>query len=374
MVSSSASYYQIHGWRDLQYDPYEEPKGRAILAVINPKSGSGKAIRAFKSIVEPEWRKQGIPYRILITEGAGHSTELLEEDKNIQRFESIVAIGGDGTLAEIIQGVKNNYITKNAPQKPFLGIIPVGSGNGLFKSLHPKLREKNSVLEVAKIVASSYSRQMDLMEVTQSGVKKYAFLALTLGAIADADVWSERFRCLGDFRFTLGGLWSLWRKKVYEVDLSYSENDSEPLNSPNWSHITGKFSLLMISNTSHCAADVCVAPDAKVDDGYLHIAAVKTVSTFAMFKLLLGLESGSWVQHPSVIKFKARSLKMDIGSKDAVVTLDGERISVDSLECRIQKMLSIYWLHEIIEEPDLQVPMMWFFYFFYLMVLVLIYF
>lgn len=328
--------YKDNGWSDLKFDQDTCPIAHTILAVINPLSGSGKALKLFKTVIEPEWKKQGISYRILITEYANHSTQLLSQDSKIQRFESIVAIGGDGTLAEIIRGIDKNKILNDVRSTIKLGIIPVGSGNGLFKSLKPDVSAKTRVLEAAKMAAITASKTMDLVEITQNKEKRTAFLAITLGLIADIDILSEPLRCLGDFRFTLGAIWSLWKNKVYKVELSYLQNKLEKTDQQAWSKISGNFTLLMISNTSHCSSNAHTAPGAKINDGYLHVTAVKTVSTWTRIKLLLGLESGEWVQHPSVIQFKTRSLRIDSMSDDAILTLDGEKIASQPLECRIQ--------------------------------------
>lgn len=57
------------------------------------------------------------------------------------------------------------------------------------------------------IAAATASKAMDLIEITQEGDKRTAFLAVTLGLIADVDILSEPLRFLGEFRFTLGALW-----------------------------------------------------------------------------------------------------------------------------------------------------------------------
>lgn len=332
--------YRENGWNTLKYNlndgiSYPIEKKQKILAVINPHSGSGKAIKVFKTVVEPEWKKQGIDYQILITEHADHSTELISHDNSIQRFNNIIAIGGDGTLAEIIKGLERNKLI-NQRRSIKLGIIPVGSGNGLFKSLKPELDKNNKLQIAAKIAAFTASKAMDLIKVTQNQEQKTAFLAITLGLIADTDILSEPFRFMGSLRFTLGALWCLWKNKEYHVDLSFLLNENDPSNSQDWSKISGKFSLLMIGNTSHCSADAHTSPGARIDDGYMHVSAVKTASIWTKFKLLLGLESGSWVQHPSVIRFKTKALRIDSISHDAIVTLDGEKIQTFPLECRIQ--------------------------------------
>lgn len=336
--------YKKNGWENYRYTPCSvcaprqfDHKKKSVLAVINPHSGSGKAIKAFKTIVEPEWKRQNVSYQILITEYAGHSTQLLSQDSLIHRYDSIVAVGGDGTLAEINNGLKKNRNAQNNNIK--FGIIPVGSGNGLFKSLRPNIQPKLHIQESAKITSRTCWKAMDLMKIILKKKEQTAFLAITLGMIADIDIQSERLRCLGEFRFTLGAIWNIWKNKAYKVELSYQPTECSPSTSDphTWPKISGNITHLMISNTSHCSSTAHTAPGAEINDGFLHVTVVKTVSAWTRFKLLLNLESGAWVQDPSVIRFKTRELHIDKISNDAILTIDGERVASQPLTCRIQQ-------------------------------------
>lgn len=108
---------------------------KIVLAVVNPHSGAGKAEGTFEKVIEPIWQRLGVPYEVLRTKYAGHCIREIANEKMLSRYKSIIAIGGDGTLAEIIEGLQSNRWIKNAAKILSLGIIPVGSGNGLSKNL-----------------------------------------------------------------------------------------------------------------------------------------------------------------------------------------------------------------------------------------------
>lgn len=320
-----------------------------LLAVINPNSGSGKGVKTFRNVVEPIWRQHGISFEVLTTQYAGHCAQELAKDKNISRFSSIVAIGGDGTLAEIVNGLKENPWIKTAEKIISLGIIPVGSGNGLSKSLHFHANRPFNIQEAAKMTASTATQQLDLIEVTQKEKKQIGFLAVTLGLIADIDILSEPLRFLGDFRYTLGAIMCLWKNRAYRAKLSYlPESKEENSNSNNipepsaplpndFKAISGDFNLIMIGNTSHCSSNAHTAPGAKPDDGYLHVSAVRNASRWSLLKLLLKLDSDSWVQDPAVIRFKTKALRLEGLEKETILTLDGERIPAEPIQCRVHQ-------------------------------------
>lgn len=320
-----------------------------ILAVINPCSGSGKAEQFFESKVKPIWEKRGIKFFPLYTGYAGQCTAMIRDDENILRFKSIVAIGGDGTLAEIINGLIANKWVKNAEKKILLGIIPVGSGNGLAVSLHLHAKRKFSIEEAAKMTAIAKTENLDMIEVTQNGAKRLSFLAVTFGAIADADINSEKFRRFGELRFILGAINTIWHNKAYQAQLCYlpegsvcekkmSESSFQP-HPANLKTIAGHFSLVMIGNTSHCAKDVHTSPGARLDDGYMHVTTVRKITRLSLFLLFLSLKSGKWINGSLIERFRTKYICIEELSHDTILTVDGEKVKdpVPSTVCRIHQ-------------------------------------
>lgn len=309
------------------------PSNLPILAVINPRSGSGKALKIFENIVAPIWQKMGVSYDIMQTAYAGQCTKRLKDDSDITRYRSIIAIGGDGTLAEIVNGLIDHQWMRNAEKIISLGIIPVGSGNGLSKSLHVHANRKFTVQEAAKMTASAATQKLDLFEVTQNGKSRVGFLAVTLGLIADIDIiLSEDLRFLGEFRYIIGAIRSIWHNRSYPATISYL-----PENSENVSKISGTFTLIMIGNTSHCSSNAHTSPGACLDDGYLHVTIIKKISRWPILKLLAKLGSGNWVDKddPSFFQFRTKHLWLDELSANTTLTVDGEQIPPLPIECSV---------------------------------------
>lgn len=96
--------------------------------IINPKSSSGKGIRYWWA-VKKELDHREIPYTATFTRSAGHATEIAEEIcSNNTGIKNIVILGGDGTVNEVINGIKSY-------KDILLGYIPSGSSNDLARSL-----------------------------------------------------------------------------------------------------------------------------------------------------------------------------------------------------------------------------------------------
>jgi diacylglycerol kinase (ATP) len=99
------------------------------LFILNPNSGTsiGKNIDSVAHTIDSAAQTTYNSAHILFTKGRGHATELVRENVDSNHWKAIVAVGGDGTVNEIAQPL----IGHSTP----VGILPVGSGNGLARHL-----------------------------------------------------------------------------------------------------------------------------------------------------------------------------------------------------------------------------------------------
>ena len=96
-----------------------------IIFIINPISGKGKG-RFIESDIVDFFKDKPYRIEIIFAEYAGHAKEIVQ-DKINESPDIIVACGGDGTINEIAQGLIGSHVK--------LGIVPIGSGNGLASNL-----------------------------------------------------------------------------------------------------------------------------------------------------------------------------------------------------------------------------------------------
>lgn len=315
-----------------------------LLAVINPTSGQGKAVNLVK-ILGPFWNSLNIDYEVLITQHQGHCIEHLREHRNITSYAGIVAVGGDGTLLEVIEGLIQNKHVQNAVTKVPIGMVPGGSGNGMHASLFDFVKLPYSVENAARIIAGLETQPLDLIEMTQNNKTRTGTLAATTGFVADSDIKTESMRCLGDFRFTLGAIWSIWQNKAYQAKLSYLPIENEkalrsiPQLNESLSHkfrtLTGKFSLVYFGSPPFCSKKIRILPKAKINDGYLHGMVIREISRQKLIELLLSLELGLNIQDPCVFRFKTKFVRLEVESTDATLTFDGEKLPLEPIQCRI---------------------------------------
>ncbi len=112
-----------------------------MLFIINPIAGT-RSKKDIPSLIEGILGKE-FPFEIKYTERAGHATEIAQQAVE-NGVDKVIAVGGDGTVNEVATGLLNSNTA--------LGIIPMGSGNGLARDLNIPLKLEKAIgfLKTAK--------------------------------------------------------------------------------------------------------------------------------------------------------------------------------------------------------------------------------
>ncbi|MGD9995272.1 MAG: diacylglycerol kinase family protein [Salinivirgaceae bacterium] len=107
---------------------------KRVLFIINPISGTGKQ-EGFPEVLNAAIDRQLYDFDMVFSEYRGHAT-LLSQNA-VADYQMVVAVGGDGTVNEVAKGLINSPC--------IMGIVPVGSGNGLARHLNIPMRVKEAI-------------------------------------------------------------------------------------------------------------------------------------------------------------------------------------------------------------------------------------
>ena len=134
--------------------------------IVNPHAGSGKTMRYWVP-AEARLQELGIPYNTVYTTHKRHAAELSALAARTG-YRKIMAVGGDGSIHEVFEGVLGWCETSGTdPSEFYLAVAPIGSGNDWIKSFGvPK-----DVMKVLEIVARDTFVQEDVVRVTLAGGK-----------------------------------------------------------------------------------------------------------------------------------------------------------------------------------------------------------
>ena len=154
-----------------------------IYFIVNEHSRTGEGTGIWKE-VETELKKRKVEYKAYVTEYPEHAFLLAEEITSLSSEEiKLVVLGGDGTMNEVINGIKNF-------EKVRFGMIPTGSGNDMARGLGITGTPKENLNRILKAVKSGKEADyvMDLGEVRWNGGKRPRLFAISAGLGLDAIV------------------------------------------------------------------------------------------------------------------------------------------------------------------------------------------
>ncbi|XP_035680290.1 sphingosine kinase 1-like [Branchiostoma floridae] len=202
------------------------PVRPALLVLLNPYGGQGKARQYFDDQVMPMMAEADVSISVVTTEYSGHAFDVVQST-DLSAWGGIVVVSGDGVLYEVVNGLMSRPDWEQAIKIP-LGILPAGSGNGLCYSINYALGEPfeedrmvHSTFVLLKATMKGHTRPLDLMSVDTASERRYAFLSFQWGFSADVDIESERYRYLGGSRFLFGSLHNLMKLRLYRGKLSF---------------------------------------------------------------------------------------------------------------------------------------------------------
>ena len=124
--------------------------------IVNPNAGKRAGVAVARQASE-DLKKRGVDVVQQVSESAGHTVTLASEI-DPGSTDGVIAVGGDGTLFEVLNGLYNRSGKIEIP----VGQIPVGTGNSFLKDL-----EINTVEEAIEAIASGSVTQVDLGRLTR---------------------------------------------------------------------------------------------------------------------------------------------------------------------------------------------------------------
>jgi|Deesub1362B_J571_1020462.scaffolds.fasta_scaffold00019_84 diacylglycerol kinase (ATP) len=224
-----------------------------VVCLINPKAANRKWRRRRRL---RRYLQNNLPGEIIDTHQDKQFTiktvAALSREKDV-----IIAAGGDGTIADVIQGIIESQVSP----RPILGIIPLGSGNAFRKSLHiPRL-----IPLAVKVLHHGYFREIDLIQFNGqvagfTSIGATAEVTFRKYANPTPGLWGHIKEALQMPNF------SPWKIKLHLIDGVGPEGKK-------FSELTLEERIFdcVINKTQHFGYSWLVAPLARVDDGYLDI-------------------------------------------------------------------------------------------------------
>jgi YegS/Rv2252/BmrU family lipid kinase len=235
-----------------------------------------------------------------------HATELAREAGE-QGYERVIAMGGDGTVHEIVNGI----MQVPAEKRPILGVVPVGSGNDFAHAIGVPLQSDRALA----CALSSQPVAIDLGLMTdQHGRREYFDNTLGIGFDTVVTIRSHRLPVLRGF---LMYLTAVIQTIVLNHDPALMQME---IDGKHWEQSN---LMLTVCNGPREGGGFIVAPEAKVDDGLLHYAIIRKVSRPMMFRLLPEVMKGTHGKFEPVTLGSCTTMKVT-ADRPMYIHADGE--------------------------------------------------
>jgi diacylglycerol kinase (ATP) len=292
------------------------PKDR-FFAIVNPAAGGGKSAKLAGPALA-RLRAKGLHIDVIASTGPGHAVQLAREAYS-QGYRRFLAVGGDGTAHEILNGV---FARNPSAERIALGFLPLGTGNSFLRDFTKQGAEAS-----LDALLANRTRHVDLVRLTHASGEIYSFNILSVGFTADVGALTNRvFKPLGHLGYLFGVFVGLVQLKRRAFVLR-SDDETE------WDKRRSLF--LTFNNSKYTGGTMLIAPDADPSDGFIEFVRWGPIGRFGLLRMLPRLYSGTHLNHPLASRKSVKHVEFNI-PVPVDVLVDGE---IFSLECKTLDIL-----------------------------------
>jgi diacylglycerol kinase (ATP) len=283
------------------------------FAIVNPAAGGGRCGKLAPAALE-RLRSAGLALEVRETRAAGEAV-VLAKGAYAEGYRNFIAVGGDGTSFEIVNGLFPAAVTDG---RAALGFLPLGTGNSFLRDF----TERGSDYAIEAILTRR-RRPCDVIRLNHAGGSLYYINTLNMGFAADvATLTNRHLKRLGELGYLVGVLVSLarLRRRPFPLRADGEIDDRRCL-------------FLAFSNSKYTGGKMMIAPQASIDSGAIEYVHWGPIGRFGLMRNLGTLFDGSHIRHRLASRRTATRIEFDIETPVDVV-VDGEvlTLEVESLE------------------------------------------
>ncbi len=290
--------------------------GPIYLAIVNPAAGGGKSGRLLDSALS-RLLAAGMEVNVETTSRSGDATRIAGEAyrRGVRHF---IAVGGDGTSYEVVNGL---YPQALSGERPTLGFLPLGTGNSFLRDFSHR-----GVEHAIESLIAQHTRPCDVLRLRHRAGSLHYINLLSMGFSADvATLRARRFSTWGEFGYFTSIFLTLARfnRRPFPVRTANEEKfDDRPC------------LFLTFSNSKFTGGTMMIAPKADVNDGLIEYVRWGPIGRLGLVRNLPGLYDGTHIEHPlaecksvSCVEFKLDN-PVDVMVDGEVLTLHCEQLDV----------------------------------------------
>ena len=281
----------------------------SYLAIVNPAAGGGRNRKLLGPALQ-RLRAGGVAVEVAETKCAGDATRIARGayGRGVRRF---IAVGGDGTSYEVVNGI---FPEGSTGGRPTLGFLPLGTGNSFLRDFSDRGTE-----HATEALIAGRSQGCDVLRLKhRSGILHYINL-LSVGFPADvATLRARRFSGHGELGYVISiflGLARL-RRRPFPVRVDdETEFDRR------------RCLFLTFNNSKFTGGTMMIAPQAKVDSGLIEYVRWGPIGRLGLVRNLPKLYDGTHTEHPLAERKAVRRVAFELDDPVDVM-IDGEVLTL----------------------------------------------
>jgi diacylglycerol kinase (ATP) len=288
-----------------------------FFAVVNPAAGGGRCRKLVQSALD-RLRAGGVKLEVVETDAPGQGAHLAR-DAYARGYRKFIAVGGDGTSYEIVNGL---FPRRESDEPATLAFLPLGTGNSFLCDFSDR-----GVEHAIEALIAGRSQPCDVLRLRHTeGVLHYINL-LAMGFAADvATLRARRFSRWGELGYQSSIIISLarFRRRPFPLRVDgEGEIDRRPC------------LFLTFNNSKFTGGTMMIAPKAEVNDGLIEYVRWGPIGRLGLIRNLPTLYDGTHIHHPLAERRGASRIDFHLNAPVDVM-VDGE---VLTLQCQTLDVL-----------------------------------
>ncbi|NMB38209.1 MAG: diacylglycerol kinase family lipid kinase [Firmicutes bacterium] len=268
----------------------------SIAIIANPYAGKGRSKKVAEQVTL-KLRDKDVDFEIFFTDYPKQAVELASQAA--EKHEIIAALGGDGTINEVLTGMLNS--------KSQLAIIPGGTGNDYARGLNIPTNPDDAL----EVILQRHSVKMDVIKERSRNFGVVSTIGFPSTVLDYVNSHRDSF-FKGSIVFTAAIIKTIHDLKVHPINITI---DGE----------TRQHSVVgvILMNMPYGGGGLMFAPNARYNDGYISVVIIKELKRLELMKTLPLVYFGKHVNHPKVEIIQCRRVSIT-ADESLLKTFDGE--------------------------------------------------
>lgn len=286
----------------------------SALAIVNPAAGGGRCGKRYEEALA-QIRASGRALDVALTRAPGDATRIAREAYAAGR-RAFLAVGGDGTSYEIVNGL---YPEATAGDPPLLGFLPLGTGNSFLRDF----TDRGAPFALEAWVEGR-ERRCDVLRARHTSGEIHYINLLSVGFVADVNAFTNRhLKPLGEAGYSVGVVRQLAGLKPRAFPMAI--DGATPVRDP--------LVFASVNNSRYTGGKMKMAPFADTADGRADLVLCGAMGRLELLRTFPRIFSGTHVEAAKVTSEQVQRVTFDLeGPVDIMVDGEVERLHLTEID------------------------------------------